>query len=478
MLETNDIQGLVLSGYASHPFAAYMFLSVRDKADVRGWLAQVNQRITGAGNFDRRRTNSTNIALTFKGFERFGLNKATLLTFPLEFMEGMSDPARAQMLGDDPDTWLWGKPDHRIHILLMLFAHDAPTLSGVIDAERQAARGILDELLLIHSQTFPVSAGSKLNHEHFGFVDGLSQPEIAGYRPERDGANGPGNDVSAGEFILGYSNEYFGQFTASPHLHPPDADPNRILRCGDLGRNGTYLVVRQMEQEVAGFWNMLRARCLRPDETPDPAAEEALAAKMFGRWRDGTPVTVSPDRDGGVLDRLNDFGFSRDAYGFNCPLGAHIRRANPRDTLLTDKKESITTVKRHRMIRRGRPYGPPVADRYSPDGQSRGLVFAALNANIERQFEFLQQAWISSPNFAGLYDEADPILGGRTENAGVFTMPRPPVRQRRSGIMSHVTVKGGAYFFMPGLAALRYLSDPGSTAPNASSNRSDAASGG
>jgi hypothetical protein len=84
-------------------------------------------------------------------------------------------------------------------------------------------------------------------------------------------------------------------------------------------------------------------------------------------------------------------------------------------------------------------------------------VFAALNANIERQFEFIQSAWISSPNFAGLYDEADPTLGGRTQSAGAFTMPKCPVRDRRTGILTHVQIKGGAYFFMPGLAALRYL---------------------
>jgi Dyp-type peroxidase family len=458
MLETHDIQGLILSGYASHPFAAYRFLTVCAGADARGWLARVSERITGAEKFDRQRKSSINIAFTYKGFVRLGLGADTLTTFPLEFIEDMSDPARAQMLGDDPDTWLWGKPDHRIHILLMLFARDEQTLSDLLEAERRAAQGTLDEVLAIKSQTFPFSPGSNLNHEHFGFVDGLAQPDIADYRPERHGANGPGNAIKAGEFILGYENEYFGELTASPHLRAPDADPSGMLQAEDLGRNGTYLVVRQMEQDVAGFWDMIRAQCARADETPNAEADEALAAKIFGRWRDGTPVAVSPHHNGGDPNRLNDFGFSDDAYGERCPLGAHIRRANPREMLLACKRDSITTVKRHRMVRRGRPYGPRIADRYTPDGQARGLVFAALNANIERQFEFIQQAWISSPNFAGLYDEADPMLGGRTQNTGAFSMQKYPVRERRSGIMPHVAVKGGAYFFMPGLAALRYLS--------------------
>lgn len=463
MLETHDIQGLILSGYAGHPFAAYLFLTVRAEADPRRWLGQVGERITGAEKFDRQRESSINIAFTYKGFVRLGLGANTMKTFPLEFIEDMSAPARAQMLGDNPDDWMWGKPDHRIHILLMLFARDQHTLSDLLRAERRAAQGILNEELAIESQTFPFSSGSKLNHEHFGFVDGLAQPDIAGYRPEKHGANGPGNEIKAGEFILGYENEYFGQLTASPHLRAPDADPGGMLQAGDFGRNGTYLVVRQMEQDVAGFWGMIRAQCLQAKGTPDVAAEEALAAKIFGRWRDGTPVAVSPNHNGGNPNRLNDFGFSEDAYGEKCPLGAHIRRANPREMLLSDKKDSITTVKRHRMLRRGRPYGPRIPDRYTPDGQARGLVFAALNGNIERQFEFIQQAWISSPNFAGLYDEADPMLGGRTQNAGTFSMQKCPVRERQSGIMPHVAVKGGAYFFMPGLAALRYLSACGAS---------------
>jgi Dyp-type peroxidase family len=461
MIEAQEVQGLVLSGYAAQPFATYLFLTACDDADVSGWIAGVHDRITFAGKYERDRPTSINIAITYKGFERLGLSAETLSTFPLEFVEDMSDPGRAQMLGDDPDTWEWGKPDHRIHVLLILFARDANALAELLAAERKAYQRVFNEVLAIESQTFPFKAASKFNHEHFGFVDGLSQPDIKDYRPEKHGANGPGNDISAGEFILGYPNEYFGQITASPHLRAPDTDPAGILKAGDLGRNGSYFVVRQMEQDVAGFWGMIRAQCAHPDGSPDTAAEEAFAAKIVGRWRDGTPVAVSPEHDGEAPGQLNNFGFGRDKNGERCPFGAHIRRANPRETLLANEKASIITAKRHRMLRRGRPYGQPIADRFLDDEQSRGLVFAALNANIERQFEFIQQAWISSPNFAGLYDEADPMLGGRTQTAGRFTVPKCPVRNRRSGILPHVTVKGGAYFFLPSLAALRYLGSHG-----------------
>jgi len=458
MFETHEIQGMVFSGYARQPFAAYLFLTVRDGADAADWLAGVSRRITWADKFDRERRTSTNIAFTYKGFARLGLGFQTLTTFPLEFVKDMSDPARAQMLGDDPDAWVWGRPEHRIHVLLMLFARDAKELAALLAAERHAAREILDEVQVIESQTFPFQPGSPMNREHFGFVDGLSQPDIAGYRPEKRAANGGANQISAGEFILGYPNEYFAQLTASPHLRAPDTDPKAILPSGDLGRNGTYLVVRQMEQDVAGFWQMIRARCAHRNSTPDPAAEEAFAARIVGRWRDGTPIAVSPRHDGAAPDRLNDFGFSQDPHGTGCPLGAHIRRANPREALLADPIQSIITTRRHRMLRRGRPYGPLIADRYSQDGQSRGLVFMALNANIERQFEFIQQAWISSPNFAGLYDEADPLLGGRTQVPGVFSIQKETVRERKTNILPHVTVKGGAYFFLPARATLSYLS--------------------
>src|SRR3954449_5369585 len=201
MLETRDIQGLIVSGYGDQPFAAYLFLTVRDDADARGWLAQTAKRITAAEKFDKHRKSSINIAFTFKGLVRQGLSANTLATFPSEFIEDMSDAVRAQMLGEEPGMWVWGKPDHRIHILLMLFSVDAPTLSSLLEAERRAAQGILDEVLVISSQTFPFRAGSKQNQEHFGFMDGLSQPDLAGYRPEKHGKNGPGNEINAGEFI-------------------------------------------------------------------------------------------------------------------------------------------------------------------------------------------------------------------------------------------------------------------------------------
>jgi len=455
VLETQDIQGMLFSGYSKQGSAAYVFLTIRDAAAARAWLKDLRPRVTTGEDRERDRKTSLNLAFTYQAFARWGLEKTALDDFSRPFIEGMSRPARAQMLGDDPNQWAWGKPDHSLHVLLMLFARTPEDLEATLAQERRAAAAALDEVFTIPSQTTPFVEGSKMNKEHFGFVDGLAQPDLAGYRTERHKANGSGNEIQPGEVVLGYGNEFEGQLTASPHV----TDGRGILKDRDFGRNGSYVVVRQMEQDVAGFWSMIREQC-KKDGSADAAAEEALAAKIIGRWRDGTPVTLSPDRDGFDPARLNDFGFAdQDPNGYQCPYGAHIRRANPRDTLLDDKDESIVTLRRHRLLRRGRPYGPRIATRYTPDGQARGLVFITLNANIERQFEFVQHAWITQPNFAGLYDEADPLLGGRTEKAGAFSIPKCPVRTMHQGILPHIGVKGGAYFFLPGLAALHYLSE-------------------
>lgn len=458
MLETHDIQGLLFSGYVKkHPSAMYLFFSIPETARPKAWLHEVTPLVTTGchgGKFDRNGNSSLNIAFTYKGMAKLGLSEATLATFSRPFVEDMAQENRARLLGDSPNKWNWGGPKHRIHLLLMLFANNSTVLKTLVARERCRAStvGGLEEL-------FAIESADLQRKEHFGFKDGISQPDIAEYRPEKHNLNVPGNIIKAGEFILGYENEY-GQKTNSPGLRcSPDGDPELDLVDGDLGRNGTYLVLRQLAQDVAGFWKMLEEQCRRTDGSPDRKKEKVLGAKMVGRWKDGTPLALSPNFNGYNRNARNDFGYSqKDQYGYGCPLGAHIRRANPRDALLDKPGDSVTVAKRHRLLRRGRPYGSPPMNPYSDDGKERGLIFVTLNANIERQFEFVQAAWISSPNFAGLYDEADPILGGRTEKPGVFTIPNRPIRKRRHNILSHVTVKGGAYFFLPSLRALNYLS--------------------
>jgi Dyp-type peroxidase family len=251
--------------------------------------------------------------------------------------------------------------------------------------------------------------------------------------------------------VLGYKNGY-GEETSVPWLVPPDSAER-------FGRNGSYLVLRQLQQDVAGFWDHFR----RQAGTDDPLAAERLAAKAVGRWRNGSPVSQYPDAPG--PDRVadpheNDFSFRpQDRFGQSCPLGAHIRRANPRDSFEGERDAILRQVNHHRLLRRGRPYGPRIEDalRFTDDNQERGLVFACLNGNIERQFEFVQHSWCDNARFHGLNNEADPLIGRQPADGGHFSIQGWPVRRRLGGISRFVKVRGGAYFFLPGRAGLVQL---------------------
>jgi deferrochelatase/peroxidase EfeB len=202
-----------------------------------------------------------------------------------------------------------------------------------------------------------------------------------------------------------------------------------------------------------------------------------LASKMVGRWPSGAPLVKSPDHDTAALGDDNDFLYhASDPHGLKCPLGSHVRRAHPRDALDPEpgSERSIEVGKRHRILRRGRTYGPPVADSLeardilaaltttgSRSPVERGLHFICLNTQIGRQFEFVQHTWVNNPKFDGLYEDDDPLVGSRGSARGLpggtFTVQREPVRTRVTGMPRFVQVRGGAYFFLPGLRAIRFL---------------------
>jgi deferrochelatase/peroxidase EfeB len=197
-----------------------------------------------------------------------------------------------------------------------------------------------------------------------------------------------------------------------------------------------------------------------------------LAAKMVGRWPDGTPLVDSPEGPQTHLQTHDRFVYAGhpthpDPHGFHCPIGSHIRRTNPRDSLGEIPQRSITLSNLHRMIRRGRAYGPPLVEDMdpaklvtaSPDRVERGLHFICLNAAIDRQFEFVQNQWANNPKFGELYDDPDPLIGMADESPGTFTVQGRPVRRRYTGIPRFVEMRGGAYFFLPSIAAIRMLAE-------------------
>jgi deferrochelatase/peroxidase EfeB len=186
---------------------------------------------------------------------------------------------------------------------------------------------------------------------------------------------------------------------------------------------------------------------------------------------------LSPNSDDPTLSDADDFGYrDTDANGFKCPIGSHVRRSNPRDTLGPDAATALATANRHRILRRGRSYGHRPADPRVDDGIDRGLLFLCLNSDIERQFEFVQQTWVNNPVFGGLNGEVDPLIGnisktetpsvnpspgnsdsGDAQRDAIFTVQADPLRTRVHNLERFVTVKGGAYFFLPSIRALRYL---------------------
>lgn len=449
-LDHGDIQGIVARAYVELPAAAYLLLSIQDPAPALQWLGALTEAVTSAQ--EHPDTTAVNVALTSHGLRRLGLGQDALHMFSMPFVDGMTTSYRSRALGDveadDPSRWAWGGPGTpEVDAVLLLYARDDPSLSTLEDEHTRAlSRAGLSVLLRLDTS----HVGGT---EHFGFRDGISQPIVEGLSK-----TGPeANTVRNGEFVLGYPNEY-GLYTDRPTLDPASdtdgmlpRDPEGTGRA-DLGRNGSYLVFRQLAQDVRTFWDFLDRATRDASGEGDAGRQRALAAKMVGRWPGGAPLVLAPDDDPALAD-ANDFGYhGEDPHGLRCPIGSHVRRSNPRDSLDPNpgSAESIAVGKRHRVLRRGRKYG-------EGEQEERGLHFICLNGNISRQFEFIQHTWVNNPNFAGLYDDADPLIATAGASRATFTMPAEPVRRRITGIPSFVSVRGGAYFFLPGLRALRYL---------------------
>jgi len=289
-------------------------------------------------------------------------------------------------------------------------------------------------ITLIAEQEFGAQPGD-LNP--LGYKDSIGQPAIEGSGVEP--LPGQGRAIKAGEFILGYPGE------AGVPLPAPRPDV--------LARNGTYVGLRKYQTRVGAFNRFLQTNADSQDD------RELLAAKLVGRWRSGAPLTLAPERDDPALGadpmRNNDFTYAADPEGRQVPLGAHMRRLNPRDT----KMSLLVDVNIHRLIRRSTTFGAPYdpqADTPDDDKTPRGLYFIFISAKAMATLEFLQREWINNGNFMSLGEERDPNIGLQPEGA-TFTIPRAPVRHRVHGIETFNVLIGGEYFFMPSLTALDWI---------------------
>jgi deferrochelatase/peroxidase EfeB len=516
-IDTSDIQAIAKTGFGSLRAASYMLLRVVEPSAARQWLRVLAPASIADGRVDE----TYQIAFTAAGLRQLGVEEQIMEGFSPEFVEGMAgDDNRSRRLGDiganAPANWKWGVGDSEPHVLLILLASDAMRLEPLVDSMLEQALGAG----LSKIEILPTSDMHGL--EPFGFLDGGSQPNFDWDRPRKPGTQADRdytNLLALGELLLGYRNEY-GLLTERPLLAPDEKNAGILHRDkhasdrGDLGLNGSYLVFRQLDQHVLRFWRWVASEAARVGVTMDDLAESMVGRRLDGRpLADLTLGRSIPGVEAGDAD-VNDFLYDTDPDGLSCPLGAHIRRANPRtgdapggrqgplDSLLgmlgltvrrdrgatsstlpwprnttvwpfvRSEDDAVASSRFHRILRRGREYGEKIdrkaaIDQATPDAKA-GIHFICLNANIARQFEFVQSAWIASAKFAALTGEQDPLLGNREpfpkapfadpQRTDGFSRPgAPPNCRHSSELPQFVAVRGGAYFFLPSLTALKWI---------------------
>ena len=490
-VELDDVQGLLRFGYGQLTKSRFLLLQITDADSARRWLLQAP--VTTAQGQNPKPEVALNLAFSAEGLRALGLQDHIIDGFSDEFISGISDDeSRSRRLGDTginaPQQWQWGGPEQSSsHVLLLLYS-----VSGGMET---ASKTILDDSFhLGFSVIQELPTGNLSRKEPFGFDDGISQPRIDWEQAQSTDIHEHDhytNWSALGELILGYRNEY-GLYTPRPLIDPvgdprattlPNAEDQPEMK--DFARNGSYLVMRQLRQDVEGFWRHIDAQV-----GGTARLREQLAARMVGRKRDGTPLAPrSPRRISGIDpgDAANHFSYDLDRDGERCPIGSHVRRSNPRtgdyppdvdgfwSRMLRlfgfcqqrDDEDLVASSRFHRLMRRGRGYGPALSPaqalKQGAEQAERGLEFVCLVGNISRQFEFVQNAWNMRSKFAGLDNERDPIIGIRdplNDDADTdrFRSPQASgVTREYHQLPEFVTVVGGGYFFMPGISALRYL---------------------
>jgi Dyp-type peroxidase family len=431
-------------------YGRHVFFTFTDGARARGWLRNLAARVNVRQEEHGTRF-TVNIGFTYEGLRALGLSQASLDSFPAAFRIGAR--GRASVVGDvgphAPEHWEGGLGGPDIHAMAWIRTdtdEGREDASRIIRAEMKVTGGV--EIRFVQdTKALAHENGIGSEGEHFGFADPISQPPIDG----ADAASYPGDGVlegdgswrplKPGEFLLGYEDEAGPDGTQAPS--PPE-----------LRLNGTYMVFRKLYQDVVVFRRYLAKAARSLYGADDQYHQDLVAAKIMGRWRSGCPLDLSPEKDDLVIaadpQRRNNFTYLGDDDGLRCPLGAHLRRSNPRATPL----KRATAVRRRRLIRRGVEYGPHLADgALEDDGVDRGLINLFINADIERQFEFVQNEWMKGGEFIGLDpQEQDPINGVGGEGSQMLVPGA--MRPFLFDLPTFVTVKGGEYLFVPGLKAL------------------------
>jgi Dyp-type peroxidase family len=481
-LDPADIQGFVLRGYAM-PMLRHFLFTVGNPGHARSQLGRLVSgdesdvpQITTAEDWHvgfapgpgddladaprRKPDYCLNIGVTWPGLVALGIReRVPTLSFKSfgAFIEGAAQ--RAGLVGDtgpsSPQNWVGGFGSGTDHVLVTLHAISPEAMTSYTDklsalfAEGDAFREIWrqDGMALMEMQEGKPVPTSKV---HFGYTDGISSPTIRG-GPE------------------GYPLDH--QQPCEPWLFVlrEDAVNYVVPEPRQLGLNGSFSVFKKVETDVVGFEDFLQSN-------RDKIDPELLAAKICGRWRNGVPLALSSDTDspaGGISpERMNDFGYveadgSGDPKGIGCPVGAHIRRVNPRGQPVAGQGVPGGSNNSHRLIRRGLPYGPTYDPRKPYDGIDRGMLFLFINSNIENQYEFVLRRWVNDSEFAGAVrldpKSKDPLIGTQDRAESIFVIPQadggPPIEV--TGLSSFVTTKAAAYVFLPSITAIGFIAGLG-----------------
>lgn len=468
-----DIQAIVATGFPRLRECSYWILEIKHRNNALAWLKTWCHTVKSVADLRRdenlmsaigRTDQALFLAFTHPGLLKLGLEEASDFPFPSAFKFGMADTVRANAFGDKPQDWKWGFGSKEPHLLVAYYAKErhVPAIHPAADVNWTAGFNVIEYLRTCPSY---IEQNSGPAFEPFGFRDGIGQPVIDGMREStrtrrarlKDGERFSDRLVAPGEFLLGHRNEY-GEIAQCPDMYPASQSPTARMQ-KRFGFNGSYLVVRQYWQDVDAFHALELAGMGPNDPTP--------GEKMIGRRKDGRSLIPCPVGN----EDADSFRYRvDDVAGFHCPRGAHIRRANPRDNLGWDVPSGVAASKLHRIIRRGRVWtescqacalGLPKdcgGESYrlpeNPVRCGKGIVFVALNADLERQYEFIQQHWLNNPKFGDLVDERDPILGG----GGPFSVPALPVGEKHE-VPTLTEVRGGAYFFLPSLEALAFIAN-------------------
>jgi Dyp-type peroxidase family len=477
-LELDDIQGDILIGLQKK-IECFLFFEIKNVIAFndlfsRMLLGQVTpstetlQNEAVLAHHKRRHLLpivGLNIGFTAEGLRCLGVDTSAM------------DPAfhagamvRAKDLNDPTDaigkprTWKTEFVDDMIHAALLITGPSAHLVNSHAD---RAIATLGHSIAVIYRENGHVRPGRQDGHEHFGYLDGVSQPGIRGLtqrqNPDDPTQGLPGQDLLwPGTFVFGYPAQQ------SANAEQPGPEPAMAY---PWMRNGAYMVFRRLNQLVPEFHTFATQQAVSMGVDPT-----LLEARLVGRWKSGAPLLLAPMQDDATLGgdelRNNDFSYSSDPQQRACPYAGHIRKAYPRDDLGDEGPIQIRRIRRS-----GIPFGPEVDETEASTKKERGLMFVCYQTSITEQFEFVQKSWCNDPAFVvgKKRPNGDPVqpgfdpLIGQANNNGDRTRrmdePRPnyPVGNTRSVLVEQndfIVPTAGAYLFMPSISALQSLLQP------------------